>query len=54
MNKKGELVDTLKYSNEYEIGLDYERIQGLFGTDCYNIFLRQEVYNKFLKDIVLA
>ena len=54
MNKKGEPVDTLQYSNEDEIALDYERIQGLFGTDCYNIFLRQEVFNKFLKGIVLA
>ena len=53
-NKKGELVDSLEYSSEDEIALDFKRIQGLFGTDCYNIYLRQEVFNKVLKGIVLA
>lgn len=50
-NRKGQLVDTLVYSDEDEIALDYKLIQQLFGTDCYNIYLRQEAFNKFLKSI---
>ena len=50
-NKKGKLVDTLVHSDEDEIALDYELIQETFGTNCYNIYLRQEVFNKFLKNI---
>jgi hypothetical protein len=52
-DKKGKLVDTLAYSDEDEIALDYELIQDTYGTDCYNIYLRQEVFNKFLKNISL-
>jgi len=51
-NKKGVLVDTLEHSNEDEIALDYKLIQDLFGTDCYNIYHRQEAFNKLLKNIV--
>jgi transposase len=53
-NKKGMLVDTLAYSNEDEIALDYKIIQDSFGTDCYNVFLRVEQFNKFIKNISLA
>jgi len=53
-NKTGKLVETLAFSDEDEIALDYKLIQQLYGTDCYNIYLRQEAFNKFLKDIVLA
>jgi len=53
-NKKGEIVDTLAYSDKDEIALDYKAIQDMFGTDYYNIYLRQEVFNKFLKNIILA
>ncbi len=53
-NKKGEMVDTLAFSDEDEIALDYKLIQETYGTDCYNIYLRQEVFNKFLKSISLA
>jgi transposase len=52
-NKQGKLVDTLAFSDEDEIALDYKLIQDLFGTDCYNIYLRQEVFNKILKKISL-
>jgi len=41
----------LAYSDEDEIALDYELIQETFGTNCYNIYLRQEVFNKLLKNI---
>jgi len=53
-DKKGCLVDTLGYSGEDEIALDYRRIQELFGTNCYNVYLRQEVFNKTLKNIAIA
>ncbi len=52
-DKKGKLVDTLAYSDEDEIALDYELIQNAYGTNCYNIYLRQEAFNKFLKNITL-
>lgn len=52
-NKKGEMVDTLAYSDQDEIALDYKAIQGTFGTNFYNIYPRQEVFNKFLKHITL-
>src|SRR5690554_101669 len=53
-NKQGDLIDTLKYSNDDEIALDYKAIQETFGTDIYNIYWRQEKFNKILKKIKLA
>lgn len=52
-NKQGKLVDTLVYSDKDEIALDYKAIQNVFGTDFYNVYSRQEVFNKFLKKISL-
>jgi transposase len=52
-NKKGVIVETLAYSDEDEIALDYKAIQDIFSTDFYNIYPRQEVFNKFLKRISL-
>ncbi len=52
-DKKSKLVDTLAYSDEDEIALDYELIQDTYGTDCYNIYLRQEVFKRFLNNITL-
>jgi transposase len=52
-DKKGNIVETLAYSDDDEIALDYKLIQDAYGTDCYNIYLRQEVFNKFLKNIKL-
>jgi transposase len=54
LSKDNELVDTLAYSGEDEIALDYKLIQETFQTDFYNIFHRQEVFNKFLNEIILA
>jgi transposase len=54
INKRGQAVDTLEYSDEDEIALDYKAIQNTFGTDSYSIFQRQEVFNRFLKNISLA
>lgn len=53
-DKHGKLVDTLEYSDEDEIALDYKRIQQLFGTDFYEMFARVEVFNKFFKKMTLA
>jgi transposase len=53
-DKKGKIVDTLEFSDEDEIALDYKLIQDTYGTDCYNIYFRQEVFNKFLKNITIA
>lgn len=52
-NKKGEIVDTLAYSDQDEIALDYKVIQDMFGADFYNMYARQEVFNKFLKKLSL-
>ena len=48
-NAKGELVYSLEFSNEDQIALDYKLIQSAFGTDFYNIYPKQEVFNRFLK-----
>jgi len=37
-DKKGKLVDTLAFTNEDEIALDYKLIQDTYGADCYNIY----------------
>ena len=52
-NKTGKLVDTLVYTDEDEIALDYRMIQHLFGSDCYSVYLRQEFFHKFLNSISL-
>jgi hypothetical protein len=50
-DKRGNMVDTLEHSEEDEIALDYKAIQNLFGTDIYNVYYRQEVFNKALASI---
>jgi hypothetical protein len=52
-DKKGNLVDTLAFSDEDEVALDYKLIQDTFGTNFYNVYPRQEVFKKFLKNITL-
>jgi hypothetical protein len=54
VDKHGKIVDTLEYTDEDEIALDYKRIQNLFGTDCYNIYQRLEAFNKFLNSVTLV
>jgi len=51
VNKKGELVDTLEFSDLDEIAQDYQLIQQTFGTDFYEVQAKQEVFNRFLKKI---
>jgi transposase len=53
-NKKGELVESLEYSEEDEIALDYKVIQKIFNVDFYYIYPKQEVFNKFLKSITIT
>jgi len=53
-DKTGVLVDTLAYSNDDEIASDYKLIQDTFGADCYAVFHRLEVFNRFLKSIVVS
>ena len=54
-NKKGELVElSLEYSDEDEIALDYKAIQEIFNVDFYYIYPKQEVFNKFLKSIIIT
>jgi len=53
VNHKGKLVDTLEYSDDDEIALDYKVIQNVFNMDCYNIYHRQEAFNKILKGIIV-
>jgi hypothetical protein len=53
-DKHGKLVDTLEFSDEDEIALDYKQIQQLFGTGFYEMFARVEVFNRFLKEMTLA
>jgi hypothetical protein len=51
LDKNGKIVDTLAYSSEDEIALDYRAIQATFGTGFYTIYSKQEVFNKFLKGL---
>jgi hypothetical protein len=53
-NTKGELVDTLLFSAEDQIALDYKLLQNTFCTDFFNIYPRQEVFNRFLKSIAVS
>ena len=53
LNEKGKMVDTLEYSNEDEIALDFKYIQEIFGTNIEYVFYRQEVFNRRLSVISL-
>jgi hypothetical protein len=50
-NRKGDLVDTLAFSDEDEIAQDYRLIQKAFGTDFYEAEAKQEVFGRFLRKI---
>jgi len=51
IDKHGKTVDTLEYSNEDEIALDFKQIQKTFGSAIDNVYLKQEVFNQILKKI---
>jgi len=48
---QGKEVDTLTYSDKDEIASDYSKIQKAFGTGFYDIYPKQEHFNKFLEKI---
>ena len=52
-NIKGELVDTLTFSDDDEVALDYQLIQKTFGTAFYDVLVKQEAFGRFLKRIAL-
>lgn len=52
-NRKGELVDTLTFSDEDQVALDYQFIQKTFGTAFYDVLVKQEAFGRFLKKIAL-
>ena len=52
-NRKGEWVDTLAFSDQDEIAKDYQLIQKAFGTDFYDVEVKQETFGRFLKKIHL-
>jgi len=54
VNKYGELVETLEYSDEDEIALDFKLLQGAFGANFDNIYHRQEVFNRLLNSIAVS
>jgi hypothetical protein len=53
IDKTGKTVETLEYSDEDEIALDYKAIQDMFGTDISNVYYRQETFNRALNAISL-
>lgn len=52
-NKQGKMVDTLEFSDEDEIANDYKKIQKVYGTDLYDVEVKQEAFGRFLKKITL-
>jgi len=50
-NSQGKWVDTLKFSPVDEVAEDYRKIQNAFGTDLYDVEVKQEVFSRFLKKI---
>jgi len=52
-NKHGEMVDTLAFSDKDQIACDYALIQQAFGTDLYEVEIKQEAFSRFLKKISL-
>lgn len=53
-DRHGKLVDTLEFSTEDQIAQDYRRIQDMFNTDFYNVYSRQEVFNRYLRKIAIT
>ena len=54
LDKNGKLVDTLEYSSEDEIALDFRAIQKTFGTQFENIYYRKEVFDRLLRKLNIA
>jgi hypothetical protein len=52
--KEGKSAYSLSFSKEDQIALDYKAIQDTFGTNFYNVYSRQEEFNKFLNKIAIT
>jgi transposase len=52
-NKKGELVETLRFIEEDEVARDFARIQEVFQTSLELVEVKQERFNRILSSIAL-
>ena len=52
--KSGKMVPKLKFSSEYQVALDYRRIQETFGTNFYYAYAKQEDFKRFFKEMELS
>lgn len=52
-NKKGELVETLRFVDEDEVAQDFARIQEVFQTSLERVEVKQERFNRILSSIAL-
>lgn len=50
-DSQGKIIDSLEYSAEDEIALDYRKIQNTFNVDFYYSYPREEAFTKFLSSI---
>lgn len=53
-DKHGKLVDTLAFSDDDEIALDFKALQQVFASDICNVYHRQEIFNKILNKLALG
>ncbi len=52
-NRKGELVETLRFIEEDEVARDFALIQEVFRTSLEQVEVKQERFNRILSDIAL-
>ena len=52
--KSGKMVSGLKFSNEDQVALNYQRIQETFGINFYYAYAKQEDFKRFLKEMELS
>ena len=51
--KSGKMVSGLKFSNEDQVALNYQRIQETFGINFYYAYAKQEDFKRFFKEMKL-
>ena len=52
--KSGKMVSGLKFSNEDQVALNYQRIQETFGINFYYAYAKQEDFKRFFKEMELS
>ena len=52
--KSGKMVSGLKFSNEDQVALNYQRIQETFGINFYYAYAKQEDFKRFFKEMELG